>query len=115
MAGSRQLDLVDHQGGATDGTRQWLISQRLQEPVAPRERRARPYLIAVAAGPRHGGDVRRAARRLVEAIVKDIPLVAGPDMLEDPQEELPLRGREGLLLPVPVLLLHPRYPLPILG
>src|SRR6266851_5301744 len=104
MKRPRKLDLVDHQGGATGRTGQRRLGARLQEPVAPRRGRARPRLIAVAAGPHHRRDVGLAPRWLIEAVVVDIPLVAGPDVLQPAEQKLARREGEALRLSIPVVL-----------
>src|SRR5712692_3070189 len=115
MAGPGKLDRVDDQRGAAGGTRQRLAGQRLQEPVSPRQRGARPGLIAVAAGSHHGGDVRLTSCRLVEAVVMDVPLVARPDVLQPAKQKLPRWEGQGLLLPIPVVLVAEGHLLAVVG
>src|SRR5512142_1567153 len=87
----------------------------MDEPFATGERRDRPHLILVSAGFGHLCYVLFAPGRLVETVVVHVPLVAGPDVLQKPEEELLGRKRDGLVLSIAIVLVSERDAPAVIG
>src|SRR6266705_2715376 len=78
--------------------------QRQHQPLSSAERRHGPNLVFVSAGPGNGLHMLFAPGGLVQTVIMHVPPVSGPDVLEQTHEELFRREGEGLVLPIPVVL-----------
>src|SRR5437773_9455570 len=113
MASLRELDLLDEQGATALRTIPLPLRERLQQPLGTRERGHREDLVSEAARPGYRSRLLLSPRRGIQPIVMHVPLVTGPDVLQEPQQEGNRRKRQGLLLPIAVVSVGQGHPLPI--
>src|SRR2546421_8099013 len=113
MASLRKLHLLHEQRAAALRTIPLPVRERLQQPLGTRERGHRKDLVSETA--RFGDRLcqRLSPRRLVQPIVVDIPLVARPDVLQNPQQEHGGWQRQRLLLTIAIVSIRQGHLLPI--
>jgi hypothetical protein len=104
----RERKLIDQHEPATGRTACLLLMQRQHHPLSSAERRHGPNLVFVSAGPGNGLHMLFAPGGLVQSVIMHVPLVSGPDVLEQTHEELFRREGKGLVHSILVVLLSER-------